>query len=242
MPRSQNGFSANNRALISSYTVKGTSVRLPIRRGSVATVLLYVAQRFHREVEPLRQGWCWGYAERLVRGGVSLSNHASGTAIDLNAPFHPLGLYNTFSGAQQRSIRRILASTKVNGRQVVRWGGDYQGRKDDMHFEIVGSASDVDALARRIRSASTLPAKTIKRVLRIGMRGSDVKLLQQKLNKVMPGLVKGYASLTADGDYGVKTANAVYAFKRAKSFRGMLPNKEAGSGTVKALGLKWTGR
>src|SRR5699024_11367681 len=92
---------------------------------------VYVAKRFHSEVESLVWPGNWGYAERKIRGGASLSNHASGTAIDLNAPRHYLGARGTFTKKQVRAIRKILSD--VGG--VIRWGGDYRNRKDEMHFE-----------------------------------------------------------------------------------------------------------
>lgn len=161
MSTSQNGWSANDRSVISTYTVPGTAQRLPIRRGDVATVLLYVATRFHREVEPLHVGWCWGYAERNIRGSsTTLSNHASGTAIDLNAPAHPLGSSpaGNYSVAQIAAIHRILNACVIDGVRVVRWGGDYSGRKDGMHFEINTDSAHVAKLADRLRNPQPAPS------------------------------------------------------------------------------------
>lgn len=157
--KSQNGYSANNRKLIASYKVPGG--KLAIRRGDVATVLVYVAERFHNEVEKLKWPGNWGYAERKIRGGRSLSNHASGTAIDLNAPRHYLGAKNTFTKKQVAAIRRILKD--CGG--VVRWGGDYRGRKDEMHFEINASPAKVKKAAEAIRKKGkvTAPAPNTKR-------------------------------------------------------------------------------
>ena len=162
---SQNGYSANDRSVISTYTVPGTSGRVAVRRGDVATILLYVLQRFNKEVERLKWPGVWGYAERTIRGSsTTLSNHASGTAVDANAPKHPLGTnpYNNFSRAQISTIHRIINDCMVLGRPVVRWGGDYSGRKDGMHFEIVGSSSQVRTLASRLRNNSTLPTVAAK--------------------------------------------------------------------------------
>lgn len=156
MQISQNGFSANDRSLIGTYTVPGTSGRVAVRKGDVATVLLYVLQRYNREVEKLVWPGVWGYAERNIRGSSStLSNHASGTAVDANAPKHPLGTNptSTFSRSQISRIHSILKD--CDG--VVRWGGDYRGRKDCMHFEIVGSASAVSRLADKIKNGGRLP-------------------------------------------------------------------------------------
>jgi hypothetical protein len=154
VPHSQNGWVAgavHEVGGLDTSPVPGTTIKLPqgVRRGDVATVLHYVAERFHHTVEPLHAGQCWGYAYRKIRGSsTALSNHASGTAIDLNAPAHPLGAHGTFSPAEVAAIRRILAFCD----HAVRWGGDYHGRKDEMHFEIVGSASDVALVAKKIRS------------------------------------------------------------------------------------------
>ncbi|GAA0492811.1 hypothetical protein Ade02nite_69580 [Paractinoplanes deccanensis] len=154
MPHSQNGWVAGKPEEfggLDKSPVPGTTVKLPqgVRRGDVATVLLYVAEQFHRTVEPLRPKQCWGYAYRVIRGSSKLSNHASGTAIDLNAPAHPLGAKGTFTAKEIIAIRKILAF--CDG--TVRWGGDYRGRRDEMHFEIVQPASDVALIAKKIRVA-----------------------------------------------------------------------------------------
>lgn len=156
MAKSQNGWSAGTPAQIGGLdtsAVPGTNVKLPqgVRKGDVATVLHYVAQQFHLHVEPLHAGWCWGYDYKQIEGGTSLSNHASGTAIDLNAETHPMGKRGTFSTAKKTAIHAILAH--CDG--VVRWGGDYTGRPDEMHFEIVKSATDVARLAAKLRGTST---------------------------------------------------------------------------------------
>lgn len=153
MPHSQNGWPANDRSLIDTFTVPGTDVRLPLRKGDAAVVLLYVAARWHREVERLIPGHCWGYAERPIRGSITvLSNHASGTAADLDAPEHPLGTApeKTFSAKQIRAIHRIIRDPILDG--VIRWGGDYQGRKDPMHIELNAGERSVAQAADRIRA------------------------------------------------------------------------------------------
>lgn len=119
--------------------------------GDVRTVLDHVAQRFDSWVEPVDVASSWGWAYRDVRGEVSgtgnLSNHASGTSIDLNATEHPLGSTGTFTSDQVAAIREILAEVAP----VVAWGGDFDGRADEMHFEIVGDAAAVAEVAARLR-------------------------------------------------------------------------------------------
>lgn len=134
---------------VANYTVPGTSVVLPVKSGDVATVLMYVASRFNGEVEALRSGWCWGYDYRKNVNNPSVwSNHASGTAIDLNAPNHPNGAKGTFTGSQVSSIRAILAFCG----DVIYWGGDYRGTTDEMHFEIDVAPGDpvLPALVQKI--------------------------------------------------------------------------------------------
>ena len=73
----------------------------------------------------------WGYAFRMTRGSDRvLSNHSSGTAIDLNAIKHPLGKSNTFNQDQRNIINLLITKYGLT------WGGNYKKRKDEMHFEI----------------------------------------------------------------------------------------------------------
>ena len=68
----------------------------------------------------------------------------------MNATRHVLGAQGTFTpAADQRRSARILGEVD----NVVRWGGDYTGRRDEMHFEIVGSQEEVRAVAERLRAA-----------------------------------------------------------------------------------------
>jgi hypothetical protein len=155
---SQNGWTVLTSAP-PAVTVPGTNVRLTVRPGDVAVVLMEVARRFHSEVESLTGGVRddWGWAYRPVRGRQSgFSNHASGTAIDLNATQHPRGVRNTFTAAEKAAVRRILATTRDNrtDRQVVRWGEDYSTTIDGMHFEINADSAAVARVADRFREGS----------------------------------------------------------------------------------------
>ena len=212
MATSQNGYRANDRSLIASYSVPGGKIAM--RKGDVATVLSYVANRFHSEVEPLVWPGNWGYAERTIRGNsTTLSNHASGTAIDLNAPRHPLGKVGTFSSAQRGRIQKILRD--CGG--VVRWGGNYNGRKDEMHFEINAGTAAVAKVAKAIRagkkpgpsggatssgrsggSSTSYSAVKYGNILKLYTRGEPVKEWQI--------VALGYSGSKADGYFGPSTA------------------------------------
>jgi hypothetical protein len=115
-----------------------------------------VARRFHEEVEPITGGIRddWGWAYRPIRGRTTgFSNHASATAIDLNATKHPRGAEGTFTAAEKRAVRRILADLvdERTGESVVRWGEDFSTTVDGMHFEINADAGAVDRVANRIK-------------------------------------------------------------------------------------------
>jgi len=147
--RSQNGWPASKDAAainIKAFPVTGTKIKL--RCNAIAGRLLAAfAAEFHQKVEPLEGKTFddWSYAYRNVRGdSENLSNHSSGTAIDLNAIKHPLGKANTFTPEQQVIIRQLC---KKYG---LRAGMDYKHRKDDMHFEVMLTPTEAKKLANEL--------------------------------------------------------------------------------------------
>jgi len=154
-PVSQNGWPVNPPR--GPRTIPGTDVRVNVADGPAGDVLMHVLGEVNRRVEDIslnseaaNERDDWGYAERNVRGGGDISNHASATAVDINATRHVLGERGTFTTEQTAEIRTILGEVD----NVVRWGGDYRGRADEMHFEIVGSVAEVTAVADRLRAAT----------------------------------------------------------------------------------------
>jgi hypothetical protein len=159
----------------------------------------------------------------------NVSNHGSGTALDWHAPRHPLGKANTFNPAQRAEIRKILAEAQG----CVRWGGDYSGRKDDMHFEVVkDEAACARALAavRGQSTPTTTPAPS-GGLLQQGSKGPDVATLQRVLNRWYPRLPQ----LVADGDFGPATKARVMYFQRAARLTPV--DGIVGPKTRKALGI-----
>jgi hypothetical protein len=151
MIKSANGWTASkNRAEIGieSFTVPGTKLKLACAK-AVAPLLVGFAAEFHELIEPIDEGTLddWGYAFRDVRGSTTtLSNHSSGTAIDLNATQHPLGKVGTFPAEKVPMIRALA---KKYG---LLWGGDYRNRKDEMHFEVILTPAKAAALIKKLEN------------------------------------------------------------------------------------------
>lgn len=151
MGKSQNGWSAltSGSKLLHRWRIPTPNgVReLTLRQGSAGFLLCHFAMFLAERVEPIAGGQLddWGYAYRPIRDASDLSNHASGTAIDLNALQHPLGT-TTLSGWQKAKIRARL----LIYRGAVRGGLDYHRRKDEMHYEIAAPLGTVEAVARRM--------------------------------------------------------------------------------------------
>jgi hypothetical protein len=148
MQTSYNGWRASKDQAeigIKSYKVEGTSLKLRCAT-KVEPLLLNFAKDFNELIEPLEGGALddWGYCYRDVRGVPGkLSNHSSGTAIDLNATLHPLGKVGTFEASKVPMIRALAKKYGLT------WGGDWT-RKDEMHFEIALSPEKVTALITKL--------------------------------------------------------------------------------------------
>ena len=149
MNTSQNGWTASKVRAdigIESFLIPGTKVKLACNR-DVAPLLVGFAAEFHELIEPIDEGGLddWGYCYREVRGSTNtLSNHSSGTAIDLNATKHPLGKAGTFPLEKVPMIQALAKKYSLT------WGGDYRGRKDEMHFEVAIPKSKLDAAIAKI--------------------------------------------------------------------------------------------
>lgn len=212
MAISQNGWtvitSGTNENLVAIPKIAGR-----VRKGDVAAIFTDLVEYFDKNIEDVDKGKDeWGYAFRAIRGQSSgYSNHASGTAIDLSATQHPIGARNTFSDAQEKKIRAMLKERYLG---KIRWGGDYQNRADEMHFEVNGSAADMKKVVAHLKALNsssssssssskpsstelpTISLKTISQQAKAKKRtkSSNVKRYQQALKDAgfNPGAVDGY--------------------------------------------------
>lgn len=81
------------------------------------------------------RSWNGSYVARTVRGSkTTLSNHAFGTAFDINARWNRLGAAPALVG-ETGSVRELVPLANRHG---FYWGGHYRRRPDGMHFELAG--------------------------------------------------------------------------------------------------------
>lgn len=203
------GHPSSQRDNISNMTVHGVSFPGGVN-ADAEPVMRSLAQEFHNRVEKLHDGWCWGHAYRTIAGSDSWSNHAWGLAIDINAPKHPYGEHNTF-GKQDRQRCREIAD-----KHGCRWGGDYDGTPDDMHFEFMGSPAEARRLASETHtdgSGSAMAWFTIDRDNSEGKWRHATEVVQAILNTAErePGKQE---DIKVDGYFGPVTESRVKEYQR----------------------------
>ena len=77
--------------------------------------------------------WHGSYVHRYIRGSTrTLSNHAFGTAFDINANWNWLGAVPALT-SKLGSVRELVTIANDFG---FYWGGHYSRRLDGMHFEV----------------------------------------------------------------------------------------------------------
>lgn len=163
MSRSQNGYPVLTQSETFRWDLpirEAAHRHLILKPGNAGFVLAHFALWYHERVESILPGvWDeWGWASRAIRGSTVISNHASGTAMDLNAVKHPLGVRGTLRfWLRLRKGRRELAEDRINRvlkrtyGNVIRGGLNYVSRPDEMHYEINADATRVGVLAARLR-------------------------------------------------------------------------------------------
>ena len=115
---------------------------------AVAPLIVGALKEWHKKVEKLEPGEAQGYAFRDVRGGSGkLSNHASGTAVDVWPSRHPQGDKDGNLTKEQRDT--ILGICAKYG---LRSGGTYRVAKTDwMHMEIDITPRQAAALIKKLK-------------------------------------------------------------------------------------------
>ncbi|MFI6400960.1 hypothetical protein [Streptomyces sp. NPDC050548] len=160
-PTSLNGWElmeqTNDISTVWTRPVPGTDCSVAVCIGDAETVLVHVIRRFHYEVDELRRGDVVGWrTPSEVNKGLTESNQASGTAVQIRPGSYPAGSRGGFFSSQLMVIRDILA--ELDG--VVRWGGD-DSRPDESLFSIDVKPADtrLTAVVEKIRAWKDTPGK-----------------------------------------------------------------------------------
>lgn len=143
MANSQNGWPVVAPGAIDKSPISGHTYPNGFREGNVYKAFVWLFTQMSTRVESVAIGSPadeWGYYVKMIEGSKTISNHASGTAGDYNATEHVMGVRNTYSPKQRDEIHKILDECD----HLFRWGGDFTGRPDDMHFEIIKDEVAVD--------------------------------------------------------------------------------------------------
>lgn len=84
------------------------------------------------------------YNCRMITGGTNYSLHAYGIALDINWQTNPYGPV-LITDMPPGMVAEIKAIRTNNGLPVWRWGGNYSGNKDAMHYEVIASPAELTA-------------------------------------------------------------------------------------------------
>lgn len=178
----------------------------------------------------VRQKDTGAYNCRMQKGSTTVpSSHSWGTAVDLNWTTNPYLRDRLVTDMTRVMTDAVCAIGTVDGVQVFRWGGDWDGRPetphsnyDSMHFEIVATPAE---LARGIDWATVrMPALSSAETcppLQLGDRGPAVRRLQERLGVALQ-----------DGIFGPITDVAVRATQKQA---GLNPDGYVGLGTWRRL-------
>ncbi|GAA3631049.1 hypothetical protein GCM10022223_56270 [Kineosporia mesophila] len=222
---SQNGWTVLSSNRLTWFSAAGG--RFAAANSDVAFLAKYLIERFDKEVETIKgkvlDDWSW--APRNVRGSTSvISNHASATAWDLNATQHPLGVRGTFTTSEIAKVHKILASiTDGSGHKIFRWGHDYIGRIDAMHFEINASVAQVKK-ARAVLKKRLEDEEDMKWTDQVKLTSTDAKIWGKPYKsgeKVTFGLMVRYPTLARKTQADLK-AFATASAKRDAAMKAQL--------------------
>ena len=150
---SQNGWpaSADRNAIgVKNFLIDGANQHFAMCSAAAPVLAAFLAE-FNKLVEPINPAGAvfddWGYNFAKIPNTQDLSNHCSGTAVDVNATKHVWKAATSGYTSMQESM--IDGLTRKYG---IRWGWRYiHGFKDPMHFEIIETPAQVKARIAKMK-------------------------------------------------------------------------------------------
>ncbi len=222
MQYSQNGYT-----VLDDYDSCGLyyadTVKFYLRPDDCGWLLNHFATRFDKKVENLNPTDCHGFSRRTISGTNEWSNHASGTAVDLNATQHKHGVEGTFTNSEESNLRELLK----NYDGVLKWGGDYRSLVDEMHVEIDKPYDFVKLVAGRLRRKGVVYLDK----LQPGLRNLDVYIVKREL------FVRGYSVGTLNNYFSLALKTAYAEWQRALGYSGVDADGIPGPSSLEELGL-----
>ena len=128
--------------------LSGLAATVTVRSGAPAAILGWVIEEFHRAVAPVYKGGLTGYFSAERGDPAQLTNHASGTAVDIMPNMYPDGTLDTLNRLQMNAVLSIIDMLAP----AVSWGGTLP-LPQPSHFEIALPPTDarLEEVAARIR-------------------------------------------------------------------------------------------
>ena len=173
------------------------------------------------------------YNFRKMRGSNKWSNHAFGTALDVNWNTNPMQnpLKTDMPAGMIAEIENIRT---VDGIRVFRWGGRYTRKKDAMHFEIMVTPKE---LARGLAGENPAPntpgskpapaQKEDDDMMKHGDQGPHIAKLQMTINGILSRSERVHPAhedvpaIKVDGKWGNETSRGLmHAHLRAQQLLG----------------------
>lgn len=220
---SENGWRMCDHAECDTGPVPGTTLRLPIRRGTANIILKGWVAYFHREIESLNNAR--GFTDEgawTPTNDVANSNHLSGTAVDLNWSDHPFRV--SYAGFTQDEINRVRKGLQLF-EGTIWWGQDWTSPKDPMHFQLNYREGDARNTAfatklldgylniwKNYQGGPVTPPVIVpggQIYAERGHKGDHVRRLQAFMNTTFPR----YSNLAVDGDFGPATERVIKEFQ-----------------------------
>lgn len=121
------------------------------------------------------------YVPRFIRGSrTTLSNHAFGTAFDINVAWNGLGMVPALVG-REGSVRELVPIAHKHG---FYWGGHFK-RKDGMHFEVAVIKKSKPSSAGKKSGTGELISKEYLKKIMTSATSSNINKYHPHLNETM---------------------------------------------------------